>query len=371
MKYGKRVALIIFLIVMFGVGYLIYQHLPSNAWILQPLVHPTIKWQQDNRMIFLKEGIVITGEDTTFYDSNGQIASFPYSFESLENQNYRITDITSGYVLIDKKTIYKIESGNLVHFYDLVYPVVKMEEYPDYLLLIEEDEAGMLVPKFLDVENLMLFDFGFEKDLYFVDTSTPQKDTSLSILTLDVSSPFPSSKVLHYDGKPTLIGVITAIDQVFYNVFRYPQHTILFGNQGIVCYNMENEIEWTIETRYSSDFQIAQNEYGLLVGLDHFVGVDNSTELYNAIFIDKNGGKKGITLPIHLKSISPYKDKFTGIQYGKKLLIFDRDGKIEEEYPIDKDATRVTWNPYDDSKLLILHQDDTLQIYSIEQEDNS
>ena len=27
--------------------------------------------------------------------------------------------------LLDNKTIYKIESGNLVHFYDLTQPVVK------------------------------------------------------------------------------------------------------------------------------------------------------------------------------------------------------------------------------------------------------
>ena len=45
--------------------------------------------------------------------------------------------------------------------------------------------------------------------------------------------------------------------------------------------------------------------------------------------------------------------------------------ECEEEYPIDKDATRVLWNPYDDSRFLIVHQDDTLQFYGIEQEDNS
>jgi hypothetical protein len=81
--------------------------------------------------------------------------------------------------------------------------------------------------------------------------------------------------------------------------------------------------------------------------------------------------RKGITLPINLTSICRYKDKFAGIQYGKKLLIFDQDGNVEEEYPIDKDATRVLWNPYDDSRFLIVHQDDTLQFYGIEQEDNS
>ena len=371
MKYRKKVALVILLIAMLGIGYIVYQYLPTNTYRLQPLVHPTIKWHDDNKVIFLKEGTVITGENAGFYDNNGQIGSFPYKFESIDNQNYSITDITHGYILIDNKTIYKIESGNLVHFYDLTQPVVKMEEYPNYLLLIEEGEAGILIPKFLDVDNLMLFDFGFDKDLYFVDSSRSQEDSSLSILTLDVSAPFPSSKVLHYDGKPTLVGVITAIDKMFYKVFRYPQHTILFGNQGIVCYNMENEMEWGVESRYSSNFQIAQNEYGLLVGLDHFLNVDDSTELYNGIFIGKSGEKKGITLPINLTSICRYKDKFAGIQYGKKLLIFDQDGNVEEEYPIDKDATRVLWNPYDDSRFLIVHQDDTLQFYGIEQEDNS
>ena len=180
-------------------------------------------------------------------------------------------------------------------------------------------------PQVLDVDNLMLFDLDLIKTYILWIPAIPRRFIVID-LDFGCSAPFPSSKVLHYDGKPTLVGVITAIDKMFYKVFRYPQHTILFGNQGIVCYNMENEMEWGVESRYSSNFQIAQNEYGLLVGLDHFLNVDDSTELYNGIFIGKSGEKKGITLPINLTSICPYKDKFAGIQYGKKLLIFDQDG---------------------------------------------
>lgn len=369
MKYKKKVTSILFILAILGIGYMVYRHLPLDPPTLQPLIHPSIKWKEGGRLVFLEEGFAIIDEYAHFYDNAGQTAPIPYEFNKIESGNYNITDLTSGYVLLDSKAIYKVEGKNLIHLYDFNHPIVKMSEYHGYLLLIEENSNGKLVPKFLDTDNLLLLDFGLDENFYCLDMDSSPDDASLSILTLDVSASFPSSKVLHYDDNLALVGVITSIDQFFFNVFRYPQHIVLIGNQGLVCYNMENEIIWSVASRNTSNFQVVENELGLLVYLDQFVKQDDTAAVYNAVLIRDDGSKQDMIIPMQLTSICFFKDKFAAIQYGKKIVVFDQNGKVEWESPIAANATKVSWNPYKDTKLLVVLQDGTLQIYTLKQEE--
>ncbi|NLI60925.1 MAG: hypothetical protein GX375_05785 [Clostridiales bacterium] len=358
----------IFIILIAALAFMIYSFNSSSNLGLQAVAHAPISIRESDKIFFYKGGFAVSGEYTNFFDGEGDQSESPFKFQDENQENFVITAMTSNYIMLNGNTIYEINDMSLSQVYSLGSLAIGMKEFDEYLLIIWENENGLKL-NYLDVENGTLSEFGFDQSFYYMDAHSHKADSLLSVLTLDIDGFFPSSKILHYDKSLALYGITTVTDQVFYRIFRYPSSFLLIGNQELVCYNMEGELKWEVENKSVRGFQVAENNKGLLVYLGSSIKTDHKDEKFNGLYIDGNGESSNVQLPTQLSKLSPYKDGFLGLQYGKKLLTFNREGKIQEEYFIDDDIKDIVWNPHHPNSFFVTRQDNTLQIYSTKQEE--
>ncbi len=370
MKLRRFLVTIFSIIVVIVFVFIIHRHTSLNRVYLHGIDHPPIAFSENDNLFIYKDFFAISGQSLNFYNNRGQQIDMPFDFVDEFNQSFTITDMTSNYILINSRFIYKVHDSKLHHIYSLDSTAVKIMEYGEYLLiLVDIPDEGLRV-QVLDIKNENLTNLGFDDNFYYLDSDSSSDDSNLSILALDVNGTFPSSKVLHYDENLSLFGVNTTIDKFYYRVFRLPSFSILVGNRELVCYNVEGDFEWSIENNGMNNFQIVQNNSEILIYLDRNLAKSLDEDYYNGVYIDKDGQRHNIKFPSGLTNISLYKDdKFFGLQHGNKLLIFDKKGNIVLEFYIEEDVKSIFWNQYDPNNFFIITIDGKLQIYSIERED--
>ena len=358
----------IFMTVVISIA--VYNYSSTKDLELYALTHSPVSIQEGDRLFFYEEGFAIVGEYTNFFDNNGQPSVFPYDFGGTVEQDFTITAVTNNFMLINGDTVYKIDNKSLEKLYTLDTPAIGMKEYGNYLLLSIEDQGNIVSPNFLAIESGILSDMGLDDNLYYLDADYDPSDSSLSVLTIDIGGSYPSSKILHYDENLSLYGFTSAVDQVFYRIFKFPSIAILIGNRKLVCYNIEGNVEWEIENNSINDFQAVRNDLGLLVYFNQKIKWEEQEENFNGIYLNNKGDKKYINLPPQLTNIVPLKDRFLALQYGKNLLIFDSEGRVEKEFLVDEDIKTILTSSYQPDRFFIIKQNGTLQIYSTKWEEN-
>lgn len=371
MKVKKILALAFFLLVILAFVFIFYKHNLLDKLTLQVIDHEPIAFNETDNIFFYKDGFAISGQYINFYNSQGQQVDMPFQFDEDLGQDLIINNMTSNYMLINNNAIYKIQGMNLNLFYNTDIPVISITEYGKYLLMVVNIPDEGLGLKVLDLDYGSITDLGFDHNYYFMDLDhTSITDTFLSVLTLDVNGSFPSSKVFHYDENLSLFGVNTGLDEFFYNIFRLPSCSILIGNRRLVCYNVEGEEEWNIENKLTKNFQVVKNDTGVLIYLDQNLSETLQEEYYNGVYINNKGERQNIKLPSQLTNISSYNEnKYFGLQHGKVIMIFDRNGNVEHEFFIDEDIKDIYWNQHHPDCFFIINFDDQLKLYSIERED--
>lgn len=370
MKLKKILVTLVFILAVIAFVFMIHKHSLLNRLTLQPIGHPSIVLNEDDKLFFFEGGFAISGQNlTTFFNTEGFPVEMPFNLEDELNQNFTITDMTSNFVLINNNSIYKKNGANLLPIYSLDYSAIKIIEYGKYLLILEDLPDEGVEVKILNIENGNLTDLDFDENFYFMDLDSTSDDSSLSILTLDINGTFPSSKVLHYDHNLSLFAINTNIDKFYYKIFRLPSFSILIGNRELVCYNVEGEEIWKLENNLIDNFQVVRNDSEALIYLDGNLGKVQE-QPYNGVYIDQKGERHNIKFPSNLTNICLYKNnKFLGLQHGKKLLIFDKKGNVELELYIEEDIKSIFWNHHHPNNFFIVNLDGELKIYSIEQED--
>ncbi len=371
MRLKRTLTTSLFILVSILIAVMIYFYKPLKDSILYPLIHTPIVLNNEDKLLFYKGGFAITGESTRFFNENGEQIPCPFSFEDDNNQNFTINDITDNYLLINGVDIYKLDNKNMSKVFTLESPALSIEEFEDYLLLTLENQNNTLEINFLNLENNTLSDLGFEESLYYFDLDKDHVNSTLSIIALDLTGHYPSSKILHYDHNLSLFGVTSSTDQVFYRIFRFPAFAVLVGNHKLICYNIDGDIEWIVENNRMTGFQAIRNKSDLLISLGSNIQTDQQGESFNGIYLNKDGDRQNITLPTQLSLMSPYKDRFIGLQYGKNILIVNKDGKVDKQYILDKAVKEVFWTPYQPDHFFVLNLDDTLQIYSTDIQDET
>lgn len=315
---------------------MLHKHSILNRLHLHAIDHPSIVVKEGDQLFFYDNGFAISGQYLNFYNIQGLPVEMPFNFEDEFNGSFTITDMTSNFMLINNSSIYKMNGSNLHHIYSLDLSAIKIMEYGKYLLIIIGLPDEGLGVKVLDIENGNLMDMGFDENFYFMDLDSTPDDSNLSILTLDVNSTFPSSKVLHYDENLSLFGVNTSTDKFYYKIYRLPSFSILIGNRELVCYNVEGDVEWSLDNNLMDNFQVVRNDSEILIYLNGNLGVSQD-EKYNGVYIDGEGERYDIEFPSNLTNISLYKDGNFWITAWKKLLVFDKKGNIELEFYIEED----------------------------------
>lgn len=364
MRTKQAIITLLFFIVAIAAILTIYFLLPPKDLELYPLKHETITMLDEDHLIFFEGGFAVVGEYTSFYDDKGNSIDFPFNYDLSELKDFIITDLTDNYMLVNGVDIYKVEGKSLNKIFTLENSAVCLKEFGKFILLPIKVQDNKLNLKYLNSDDLELLDLGYDSDIYYLDADSDVSHSTLSILTLDASGSFPITKLLHYDSDLSLYGFTSAVDQVFYRIFRFPSNFILIGNQEIVCYNKESDIQWKIPNMNARGIQSVKGNLGLLIYIDQRILDDDGDSHYNGVFINNQGNRTNVNFPSQLTSIIPFGDRFISLQYGKNILILNKDGKVEGESYIGYDIKGLFASPYQTDHFYILKQDGTLQVYS-------
>lgn len=344
-----------------------YKNKIFSATSLGPTLHTPINILKDERLFFYREGFAISGVSTQFYDGQGNATTPPLINEG---ELGSITAATSNYMLLNGKTVYKTSSVPFEELYSLNDSIViGMKEFEGYLLLSIQNQEGNIEPKLFHLKEKVLQELGDLRGLYYIDAGYHEVKDSASILTLDLDAPFPSTKILHYNNKTSLYGVISVADQFSYRIFRLPSNVIVMGNHQLACYNIEGGMEWNLKDSNIHQNKIIEAESELFIYFKHALK-DEDGESFNTAYIDRQGQLHKMKLPSAISAIKTYKKKFVALQHGKNVLIINKNGTIDKNHLIKDVAIDIYWNPYQPDLLYIINRDRQIQIYSTKQEES-
>ncbi|HZJ83491.1 MAG TPA: hypothetical protein VFD57_06755 [Clostridia bacterium] len=366
---GKKILISLFTVIaMIFIVILIYTNSYSNKLELYSLPHPAIDFEQGDKIIFHDYGFAITGEHTRYYDLKGIETSCPFRIDGVTPDGIKVDAITDNHMLLNGSIVYRVNQSDLQELFEIDSPIIGIDEFDDQIFLIVKDEDEFLQLKCYDEESDELHDFELGESLHYIDFTYDDLDSSLSILALDINAPFPSSKILNYNEDFLLQGVISTIDEILYKAFRSPTEVLLFGTNRLICYNIEGDIQWEIESNSINDYQAVESDSQLLIYFDTLIRGYEEQPPFNTIAFSKKGELVMGNLPSHLSKVIPYKDKFIAQQHGKRLLVINKDFKSEQEYYIDY-MEDMHWNERFPDNFYIVKQEGTLEVYSIKQED--
>ncbi|NLJ41301.1 MAG: hypothetical protein GX352_06815 [Clostridiales bacterium] len=367
----KPIKIIIALLLIIGalvITFLIFDLKTPKKANLSPIQHPPIDLSEDDSIIFYEGGFTIVGKEATYFSDEGLRTYFPFSGQGIDGQHFNITDITVNFMLVNGRDIYKVEGNSLKRIYVLEAPAIAIKEFGDYLILYIDNNDGEIVLQYLDIENTTLSDLALDNDFVFLDLSCSEDNTGLSVLTLDVSGSYPSSKVLHYDKKISLQGFLSLKDQLLYRIYRLSDDFLLVGNHDLVCYNKEGDIKWAAQNKGTGSICVIPNNSELLVYFEYGYKADGDRDQGNGIFIDDQGNYRFIQMPAQLTNILPYNKNFIAIGYGNRIIVLDKNGKVKKEYSVEIEIKDLYVNPFKNDYIYIVDNKNILQVFSLKTE---
>lgn len=375
---GKGLFRLLALAFMIAIAVVIYKYYSINtAETMVHISHEPILLNKGDKIHFFKEGFAISGSSTRFYRPNGTAMSSPIPEQADTIDQHIINMSTPNFMLINGKSVYRTSSIPFEKLYELEDSSGHgIKELGNYLIILIEDTlventTGVLVPKLYDLKQNAISDIKDIESLYYMDSAFDSESNCISILTLSLDSPFPSSKVFNYtneNGETALFSFISADKKSFFKILRIPYHIILVGSDEIICYNIDGTIQWSIENKKIKNCTILETNSGFMFYFPQPID-SNDGVFFNVLEINSDGTYNKLDFPENLYDLQPFENGFIGLRYGRNVLVLNRSGSIKQEYYVPEDIVSLYHSEYHRDYIYLVDRDNQLHIYSISKED--
>lgn len=358
--------------IMLAATFVIYKYYSINtAETISRVTHEPIMLNKGDEIHFFKDGFAISGLSTRFFEPDGTAMLPPIPGQGDMNSSHMINMSTSNYMLLDGRLIFKTSSMPFEKLYELDLPTgYGIKEFQDYVVILLQDETGILFPRLYDLNQNIIIDIKETESLYYMDSAFDLESNSLSILTLSLDTPFPSSKIFNYSsGGTTLFSVISLDKESYFKILRFPFHVILVGSHEIICYNIDGTLQWSIKNKHITNCYILESDDGYLFYFPQ--PIDNNDDVFfNVLKVNQDGTYNKLEFPKNLVDLQPYKNGFIGLRHGRNILLLNKKGSVLQEFYVTEDIISLYYSNYHKDYLYLLDRDNQLHIYSIKKEDS-
>lgn len=324
MKSKRFFALLLFLLLLGGSLYwyfFIYKpgQMPMDLTLISK--NP-IRIKKDDSIHFYSGGFAVSGEKTDFYSFEGVKVNNPIKQVSTP---FTIKFSTENYALISDVFLYntsrlpfqlvkEITGGTVLH----------MKEYYNLLLLLVKNESGESEPYAFNPKSEQFMALENPKQIEFLDCSADPKSGDFSVLTVEYSGSFPTARIFHYTNDLLPYGALSLEDELYYRIYRLPNHFILVGTHQILCYNMDGTEAWKIKAP-ALNHQAVFLDSGLLLYMND-VNLDPNGN--NSLLIHLDGSFETISVQRGIRQIQPYRGGALGFEEDNVIVFMNKDGKL-------------------------------------------
>ncbi len=360
----KKLFIFIIAIIIIGlIAAAVYIYNPTLFSKVQLTFSPqfnAVSISEDSLIHFYKEGIIVIDEAPLYYDWNGNEVEPTFLYEDPEDAPQKILLHTTDYILTDKGVIYNTSTVPFVKVYESTdIKTLDIKDFGDFLLILTEDSQGVGRPYLLIKGSDFLLALDGLGSTNYLTSDCHLSSEGLSVLTLDVDSPVPVTRIFHYNHKNQPYGVLSLDDSFYYSISRLQKHIVLVGSSNISCYNIDSSGDpvWTID-KSDMDFESIKTDDSLVMYLKGSL-VENQKE-GNTIFIDKEGNYIVKMLPKFLSSLKPFRKGFAGLEYDNTILVLDKHGRTVSKTRLDKSVRSILTTDYIPDTIFITTKDNQL-----------
>ncbi len=325
---------------------------------------PSILLSSEQDIYFYTHGFLLTGPNPRYYNWSGLSIDPPFYQDDIRNGQGvdHILLATENYILANGGRIFETVS----HPFTLVYQnetieIKELKEYGDFLFVSVKGEEKPLEPYILVKGSSFLMTFDGISTAHYLSVDAHAGTKGLSLLSLNIDTPMPVSRIFHYTNRNQLHGVLSLEDTFVYNLYRMENNVVLIGNDQILCYNMDGEAIWAVDKAKNIPFDAVKTSDQLILYFkDKSLLKMNDN---NALIINKAGAYSAYTFPKYLMDFQNYKKGYLGLEYNHTLVFMDKQGKPTDRHRIEDSVTWVRWTEYQPDLLFIRTQDNLLKTY--------
>jgi len=371
MRRGTKFILTALFIIAIAAIYFLYPELLGffTTKELKPVFSGnTISFNQNEDIHLFKDGWIICGAPSRFYQWNQADLNPPFTQDDLdiEGDEINIVARSENYIVTDNNRIYNTQSVPFEFVYENPDFIIQdIKEYDDYLvLLIKEKEDDPVQPYVLVKGSDFLISFDGIGNAKYISMDAYRSDVSL--LTLSLDSPVPITRVFHFKNRNELYGVISLENTFYYNVYRLKNTVILVGSKDILCYNVEGELKWSVSHDSEGVFEVLANNDGLLFYFPEKSQIGDIAG--NALEINEQGYSVK-TFPKYLSSLSVYKSGYVALELRQNLVFLSKQGKTVRKQTLDAPADLIKYFTGKPDTLFVRTEDNVLQLYTSEKQE--
>ncbi|HZK34321.1 MAG TPA: hypothetical protein VFD33_03290 [Bacillota bacterium] len=373
MRFVKFLLIVLLVAALATASYFLLDHFNLlNSKELTPLyMSQSIPFGKDEDIHFYKNGFIITGEGSRYYNGQGLKANNPFSQDDqmAGNDHISIKFAVGNYICTESDIIYDttlvpfkpvFENTDNLSIYD-------MKEGQDFLVLLIEESENIVQPRVLINNTDFLLSYDGRGDSRYLSSSIYRDSKDLSILSISLDTPTPITRIFNYTNRNEAYGAITVEDQLLYDIYRIKSHVILIGTDTIICYNINGQKVWTVDNPSKASYEVVYSGGDLLLYFNDLVRQEDRGG--NTIRVNGEGDFEFMDLPKYLSNINPYNNEYIAAELGNTLVFFDGRGQAKKRYRMEGLVRELYVSEYHEDMFYIKTQENTLAIYTNQRKD--
>lgn len=337
----------------------------EKALLTNTSLDSPIQLNDNSQIHFFKSGFAVSDHNTRFYSFDGKEISLPFTPQDMEflGSSPVVTRSTPKYFLVNDRFIYNTSNTPFAMVYEIgtEYEGWDMRELDNMLLLVVKTTDNRLKPLLFRKGDSYAVNLDIIEYSHYLDASYYPSTEGLSVLTLVIDTPYPSTRVFHFASGSSPYGILSLNNNIFYKLYRTENTIVLVGIHQLMCYNIDGSFKWSINS---------PNCY-----IHQYVNLNNSLLLYfpetrinkaNTLYVYDNGEKNLLEFPYGLTSLQAFKNQqLIALNKNNELVIINKNGNIVKRYALDIYPTKVYWTPFALNYVYIIDSNNLLHIYAL------